>query len=425
MLIGLAVGYGVPADRLTDSPWYVRAAGLLLAIGLYGSTHEIDSGAARRDLRTVVVVVTVGVLLKAAFITGVMILLFRNSDYLVLGIVVAQIDPLSVAAMSRGNRMSDRAKTLLAIWAAFDDPMTVLLSLYLSVVAFRLAGRPGTPELIPGGGGLAGYAENLAGNLMLCAVAVGVWYASREGWKQYEGRRAARERTPAAGRAEDLPRAADVIALVVVLALVLAAATWTLMPAVALAGLLVRLGRFGKWIDPVVTGAFLLAACGLGLLLTDGVSPVAGMVLGTAAFASQAAVASLVPLMMPGLPRSDRVSLMLGQQNGITAVILALALEPDFPGTVGIVGPAVLTVNLLHYASNGLWGRRLRSADAEEDPDGQARLRTRIPRRGREGNEGQEGWDRRADPREPEGPLERVGLPPQTWDPVARPDTIG
>ncbi|WP_051951703.1 cation:proton antiporter family protein [Actinacidiphila yeochonensis] len=363
VLAGFLVGHLVSTDRVVQAGWYLPASGLLLAAGLYGSTHEIDPRSVRADLRTALFVVTVGVLAKAAVIAAVMMLAFRKPEYLVLGITVAQIDPLSVAAMRDNSRMSQRAKSLLAVWAAFDDPMTVLLSLYFSAFAFHLAGRTGKPALVPDGGGAASFATGIGINLALCAGAVAAWWAVRWAGERRAAARAGRS-AGAVRDGADLAargRAADIAAVVIVLALLVIAAMTMLMLAVALTGLLVRVGRFRAWVDRAVTAAFLLAAAGLGVLLVGGVSPLKGVVLGVAAFGAQAVVALLtVPRMLPDLPRDDKVFLALGQQNGITAIILALALEPDFPGTVGVVGPAVLTVAVLYYAANGLAARRLR-----------------------------------------------------------------
>ncbi len=377
VLLGFAVGQGIWSDQLTHSSWYLPMAALLLATGLYGSTHEIDLASVRRDLRTAVVAVTLGVLFKAAFIAGMMLLFFRKPEYLVLGIIVAQIDPLSVAAMRGNSGMSERAKTLLSVWAAFDDPVTVLLSVYLSAVGFRLAGRSGTPAPAPGGSSTA-YVVGIVLNVLLCSAAIAAWYISRLVWAGYVKRRSARPEQRRGGVAVRKPpdpsRASDVIALVVVVVLLLVAAASMLMLAVALAGLLIRTGRFRERINKLVTLAFLLAAFGLGVLLVGGASPGAGIALGALAFGAQAVVALvMVPSMLPDLPRTDKVYLALGQQNGITAIILALALEPEFPGTVGIVGPAVLTISVLYYTSNGLWARHLRAREAADGSDQRVR----------------------------------------------------
>jgi hypothetical protein len=54
--------------------------------------------------------------------------------------------------------------------------------------------------------------------------------------------------------------------------------------------------------------------------------------------------------------------------------VLALALEPSLPGTVAVVVPAIVTINVLHLVSNGIIGRRPgwfgigRGAPRETDP---------------------------------------------------------
>ncbi|MFF5308212.1 hypothetical protein [Streptomyces massasporeus] len=111
-------GRGRRRAHLVGTTGYVVATGLLLAVGLYGSTHGIDLADLRRDLRGVVAAVTLGVVLKAALISGVMVLAFDRPEYLILGIVVAQIDPLSVTALSRDGHMSQRARSLLTAWAS-------------------------------------------------------------------------------------------------------------------------------------------------------------------------------------------------------------------------------------------------------------------------------------------------------------------
>ena len=57
------------------------------------------------------------------------------------------------------------------------------------------------------------------------------------------------------------------------------------------------------------------------------------------------------------------LGLDLGQQNGIKVVLIALTPERDFPGTATTVGPAVITVNVLHATSQALPAQH-RNADA-------------------------------------------------------------
>jgi hypothetical protein len=342
MLVMVAVGtvFGTVSGQvrdILDSPFYVPFVTLLLAIGLYGSTRAIDLRLLRSDLRTVVLAVTVGVLLKAAVITGVMMAAFRDPAYLVLGVAVAQIDPLSVAALGETSRLSRRGRGLLLAWASFDDPVTTLLTIYAAALALPLQ-PDGTGAGHDLGGG-ATFTVDLAGNLGVAAAAVLVHRLARR----------------AAPRLE-LPVACAVLAAVFAVGVW---RTWVL--AVALVGLWVRPvlrsrpDLVGRVLDRAVDGAFLLAALLLGAVLALGASPLPGLVLGVAAFAAHALVSLPLTRSQSG---ADKALLALAQQNGITAIILALLLEPLFDGTVAVVAPAILVINLLYLASNRLYERR-------------------------------------------------------------------
>lgn len=366
LLTGLAIGLLTEPGNLAGLPVYTFTAGLLLAIGLYGSTHELEAADVRENLRAVVVAVTLGVLLKAALISAVMVLVVRGPEAIVLGIAVAQIDPLSVAAMGARHRMSRRAKTLLSAWASFDDPMTVLLSFYFAVLALRAGGGSGTVSMAPDQGAGADFLLTTLANVVLFAIALLVWHLVR---RLTVGRRTKDESGAVeadngedgrAGTRSAAARRADVFALLLVVVLVLVAASYMLVLAVALAGLFVRVGRFKPYVNRTVSGAFLVAACFLGVLLSQGIDPLPGLALGAAAFGAQMVAALLAgPWLVPGISRVDRYYLGLGQQNGITAILLALALEPQFPGTAGVVGPAIIVVNLLHFGANRLLDRKL------------------------------------------------------------------
>ncbi|MET9574748.1 hypothetical protein ABZY30_04180 [Streptomyces massasporeus] len=332
-------------QNLSHAAGYQYAAGLLLAIGLYGSTHDIDFAEVKRSFRVVLVAVTVGVLVKASLIATVMVLAFDRPEYLVLGIAVAQIDPLSVAATQKSDRVSSRAKAILSVWAAFDDPMTVLLTLYFSALAVRYgAGPAGDGSVVTG---TATVFVDLLLNLGLFALVAALWWAAAA----WLGSRGPARRTGARP-------AADVVALALVVALILFAAQDMMVLAVALTGLFVRLGRFGAGLETAVALAFLIASAVLGVVLASGeVFLREGLVLGASAFAAQLLVTLLISrlLVRPRLTWPDLAHLGFGQQNGITAILLALALEPRFPGTVGVVGPAIVTVNLLHHTFQ--WAR--------------------------------------------------------------------
>lgn len=305
---------------LEHSGAYLLLSSLLLAVGLYGSTHGIDRTEARQHSRLILLAVTVGVLLKAAFIAGVVYLVSGDPRAMILAVAVAQIDPLSVASVMADNRLSDRAKTILGAWSSFDDPVTVILAFY--AVSWV---RPGQDGLS------ASYLVDLGLNALFAAVAYGVWRLIR--------------------------KAPPVMSYLAAAAAVVSAAWTSLMLGVATAGLYLRMPD-PRWLSRAVTAAFALSAFLMGLLLVGGANVMTGVLLGLAAFAAQM-LAALV--LTHGLPVMDRIHLGLAQQNGITAVILALAFERDFPGFVAVIAPAILTVNLVYVLANRIsdaWGPR-------------------------------------------------------------------
>lgn len=341
------------AQVLVGSSGYLVIATTLLVVGLYSSTHGISIPELRVGVRTVVLAVTVGVLVKAALIAGAMYLVFQEPRYAVLGLAVAQIDPLAVAAMNRGSRMSDRAKALLAAWASFDDPITVVLTVYGAAWLLGRGTAGGGP--FAGGGAAGSLGVGIAQNLLLAGLALAVWTALRQ------VRRRSRVRAGPGGAARTRPpgRAVSVVELVLLALLLGVAVAYSLALGVALLGLFFR-PLLTRWLDGFTQAAFLTACFLLGLALADGVELWAGLLLGLCAFTAQVVVGLVIPAR---IGRRDRAYLAAGQQNGITAIILALLLEPAFPGTIGSIAPAILVVAVLHAVTNGILDARFRPAN--------------------------------------------------------------
>jgi hypothetical protein len=332
---GLVIGRIVGTGELAQSSAYLYVVTALLAVGLYGATSGIVVAELRGNLRTVLIAVTVGVIAKAIIIASVMLLVVDEPVYaLLLGVAVAQIDPLSVAAIVADKRMSASAKTVLRAWASFDDPVTSIITVYLLAIA-ATGDRAFT--------GIAGLFADLGANLLFAGVVFVAWLVAR-----FVTARPAVVALLAHRGVRAAYRTAGV--------LVLLGACWYAVAQFALFGLAL-IGLFLRpFADAVMSRltrvALLLATVALGLLLANGVNWVAGLVLGVAAYGAQVVLA---PVVARGHDLVDRTNLALGQQNGITAITLALLVEPVFPGTVGIIAPAILTVNVLHAVATAAW----------------------------------------------------------------------
>lgn len=340
---GLLIASLTGVHGFQDASWYLLLVTSLLAMGLYASTYGIVLREARQHLKIIVGAVTVGVVFKAAIVGGSLAFLYNDPFFLVLGVAVAQIDPLSVAGLMKSNRMSAKAKTILASWAAFDDPITVILALYTPLLVAHITGIDvGSAFNAAGmGNSLLSYGRELGSNILLATTVLGLWLAMRR-WR---------------GRAFSpsvlLVGSAAYVLLIVSLAFSI---VHFLMLGIALIGLFLRPAGIDRYIDQIITWALRVAAVLLGLLLINGVEVGRGIALGIAAYGAQIIVGWLLTR---GLPGRDRWHIAFAQQNGITAIILALLFEPLYPGTVAIIAPAIIVINGLHAVCNRLLDRYL------------------------------------------------------------------
>jgi NhaP-type Na+/H+ or K+/H+ antiporter len=337
-LLGLVASYLLKAnhpdlrpDRLAHSAAYGELTSALLTVGLFASAFGISRRELRRNARVVIVAVTLGVTAKAALTGGIMALAFGSIAYLMLGVAVAQIDPLSVAAMLRHSRMSERARSVLSAWASFDDPVTVLLVVYLAAFTLPHVHQAGALTATS-----ASYLAQAAANAALVAAAAAAWYAvgARRAWRSSAGQ--------------------TIVQCTILVLLLAAAVRFDLLIGITVCGLFFR-PAIESVLSRAVDVAFYGATFLLGTLLLTATGVAAGLLLGVVAFGVQGLAGWAIGYRMT---RADRVYLALGQQNGITAIILALALQPYIPSAVAIIAVAILVVNTLHITCNGIWDRR-------------------------------------------------------------------
>jgi NhaP-type Na+/H+ or K+/H+ antiporter len=321
-----------------SNAWFATGAALLLIIGLYASTYPIDITSLHQVGSTVLLAVTVGVAAKAALICAVMFAVTGDARTAVLGIAVAQIDPLSVAAIRRRSRLSRRGDALLRAWAAFDDPVTAVATALVTLAFLdRSQAVTAQSEWVTFLVVLAGTAVV---NVLVTAAVYVLWRAlATRGTARPAGRQ----------RAVTVAMYGGLLAATVI-------AVWRLATlSAALIGLFYR-PAFSKFLARLTTFAYWCAVAALGGLLVRGIDIPLGILLGVSAYVAQALAAfCLTRRESP----DDRLLLALAQQNGITAIVLALFLESVIGGAAAVIAPAVLTANLLHVVANHLASRRL------------------------------------------------------------------
>lgn len=334
VLSGLALAAIFNFTGIHNQQWYLLTVAVLLAAGLYSSTFGISIKDAKTHFGLILKAITVGVFLKAFIIGAIMTLILQDPLGFILGIIVAQIDPLSTAALMKGNRMSRRAQSILRAWSSFDDPMTIIMSLYAPIVVALLVGANwepirGSMQAV----GAGGYFIETGINLLFAGGIYVLWRMMKRHSKATNY---------------------VVVALVALgmyglLAGALSIAVYYFwMLGIAVLGLFLR-PPIEKAVDRAVHWALGIAAVLLGILLINGINIWVGVWLGLAAYVAQL----MVGMLLTGrLVMRDRLHIAFAQQNGITAIILALLFESYYPGTVAMVAPAIIVINTLHRVAN-------------------------------------------------------------------------
>ncbi|HEX9153642.1 MAG TPA: hypothetical protein VF809_02375 [Candidatus Saccharimonadales bacterium] len=334
ILGGLAIASIFNFEGVQNQQWYLLSVATLLAAGLYSSTFGISIVEARSHAKLILKAITVGVLLKAFIIGAGMSLILRSPFGFILGIIVAQIDPLSTASLMKGNRMSKKARAILGSWASFDDPMTVIMSLYAPMLVAVITGSHWQPiRDTTQGAGLGGYLIETGINLLFAGGIFVLWRLMKRHSKATNYM---------------------VIGLVAVgmygllIGALSVAVYYFWMLGVAVLGLFMR-PAIEDALSHVVRWALNMSAILLGILLIDGVNLWVGVALGLFAYSAQIVVGLLLTRK---LSYKDRLHISFAQQNGITAIILALLFETYYPGTIAIVAPAIVSINIIHFAAN-------------------------------------------------------------------------
>jgi hypothetical protein len=311
LLGGILISFVFPNLELQSVPGYEHLLYALLAIGLYGAVAGINIQEFHVHKSLIFRAVTFGVLLKSVIIGSILWFIFQTPYAFLFGVIVAQIDPLSVAHLleNKSSAFSASGRTILRAWSSFDDPMTVLLALYVFL-----------PIVIGQNFSLDAYFGQLLANLFFAGIlSMLAKPLHRNGTK-----------------------------LILLSACMIIAIPFKLMLGIALVGLFLRPTITS--LERIVHICFLIAATILGTLVTFEISSLlTGIVLGVAAYAAQYLVTYIVA---PKLHGSDKQFLALAQFNGITSIILALIIAQFVLQTISVIAAAVVTINLLYYLCN-------------------------------------------------------------------------
>jgi NhaP-type Na+/H+ or K+/H+ antiporter len=297
----------------------------ILCLGLYGSVYGINLDELRTHNKIVLSAVTFGVLFKTLFIGAGFYLIFPSPLAFILGVIVAQIDPVgTVHLMNNNQKLSATGQTIIRAWSSFDDPITVLLALYLFLPMVLQTQRSILDYLV-----MFGY------NLIFCSLV----YISKKYWNLRDN--------------------AQLVLLLFVFGICV---YFQLTLSIAIIGLFLRPVRlFSKFnfeliLQKLLQFVFLFSTFLIGALSQGQFDILRGVGLGLLAVLSQIVVSSLLT---QKLHKADKINIAFAQYNGITSIVLAIFFEENNLKVVPIVIIALVTINLVYYFNNNVLKPRL------------------------------------------------------------------
>jgi hypothetical protein len=318
LLALLFIGHMISDTRyvtgLKAHEFYPIILNVLLAVGLYASVRGIDFRDLNGDRAKLISVVTLGVGLKIILIGGALYAVTGNPNVFIFAIIIAQIDPLSVSALTlKGNyQISPRARSFLLAWSSFDDPITVIAAVAATQLILQVDLTLLSTEW---------YWE--FGNIALPAITYIIHKNFCAGPNSLLRERA-------------LLFASSAVAIIF---------GWML--SIALIGIFLRPSLFSAG-KHIIWVAYALSVMLLGSYLQHGVDFALGAGLAAAAIAAQAIASYAFMWRSPSL---DKAYLACAQQNGITAVILSLLFARHIEQVTAVVTAAIVIINVFHTLS--------------------------------------------------------------------------
>jgi hypothetical protein len=138
--LGALVVYFIPLDIQNYTQAFTLAAGLFLAVALFGNVQSIDMAFLKENRLNAGLIVSFGVFLKVILLGALLYFFTDDKVYFLIAAVISQIDPSFTNWTQRLLNIRGQAAKLSIIESTFDDPISVLLSLYLIL-----------PFIVPGG----------------------------------------------------------------------------------------------------------------------------------------------------------------------------------------------------------------------------------------------------------------------------------
>ena len=298
-----------------DSAIFDIFSSIALLIGLYGSVYGIERQKLLENKNIIGLAVTIGVILKILIIGLFLYIITGQILSFLLATIIAQIDPLSVSSLEN-NKLSPRGNSILSAWASFDDPMTIIISLWISStiigIQFDFINMFTT------------LGKDIFLNFLLATITF-LLYTKIKNQNLYQ--------------------------LFLLMIVFLFSLVFKLFLGIAIVAIFLR-PKIDKEINFLIKIALAYVSIIMGILIVGGVNVYEGIILGILTVIAQFITSWILT---KDLLFTDRIQLSIAQQSGITAITLAVYFSHFNNMIVGTISIAIITINSLYFILNYIY----------------------------------------------------------------------
>lgn len=316
ILIGITISYLFNINAIENSKYITYISDVALAIGLYGSVYAIDIESLKKNLNVVLSAISIGVILKISIIGGILWLYMQTPIAFLLAAIIAQIDPLSISALEKNKNLSKDGETILRAWSSFDDPITIIVSLWLASFIY-INTSVSFNEII------SNAAITFYYNIIMAVVVYFLWRYLR-------------------------PHNKVITCFSLLFLSFILTIYFELYLGFAIIALFVRPPLF-NYEGKITFVTLLIVSIVLGMLLTNGVNIITGVIMGVSTIFSQLIVSYYLTEKMTF---QDKIKLSFAHQSGITAIALSLYFIQYDSSLIKSIAVAIVTINIGYFFAN-------------------------------------------------------------------------
>ncbi|MEH2365116.1 hypothetical protein [Nostoc sp.] len=325
-----AVWFGINAKSI---PYLEELMNTAIALGLYINVLGIDKTLFKRNLGLISRILVFGVPIKIVlpgFLLAVLSPSVAPIAYL-CATVIAQMDPIAAAKSLDNSKISRKSETILRAWTSFDDPVTILFAFYIFL-----------PLLVSNNFSFSQYFVRIGADIIGCLT---VYCISRclnivNNMK--------------------IKKYLEIIFIVIIIVYSVLSDSFILP---AFSGIFLRPIASEK-LEIIISPIFYFSVIVIGLLSTNlRLDWLSGGIL---AFSTFFLGQIIVTLLFIKESIINKARVMFGHQNGMTAILLTVAIEVSGSektrDLLSVTLPAIILIALFYFSTNYLLDRILPSS---------------------------------------------------------------